>query len=132
MEANQRALGEHHVTKATKQSPFCGIEDGRKPVVQSRQDRLRVPALAFGVALLPRLLLILFTPATEGDGDVYGLVAENILRNGCVSMSDPTTAACIPHWGGNQPPGYPLMIALAWGLSGHAPIAPLVLQSLLM
>jgi len=57
-------------------------------------------------------------------------VALNILHNGCVSMSDPTLGACVPHWGGNQLPGYPAFIALSWFLTGAWAPAPLVAQAL--
>ena len=74
----------------------------------------------FAAASIPRLLLVQFFPWFEGDGTVYVAVARNILENACVSMSDPQSAACVPHWGGNQPPGYPAFIAVAWKLTSGA------------
>jgi hypothetical protein len=52
-------------------------------------------------------------PGFGGDSPRYLAVAKNILFNGCVSMSDPILGACLPHWGGNQFPGYPAMIAFS-------------------
>ena len=78
---------------------------------------------------MPRLLFVLAAPAFEGDGIVYATVARNILENGCVSLSDPAGAACAPHWGGNQLPGYPAFIAALWALSGGASAAPLIGQA---
>jgi hypothetical protein len=68
----------------------------------------------FVVALLPRLLLAIFEPALSGDAPIYETVATNILTNGCVSLAGPATGACLPHWGGNQFPGFPAFIALIW------------------
>lgn len=59
----------------------------------------------------------------------YMTVALNIFHNGCVSMSDPSTGACAPHWGGNQLPGYPAFIALSWLLTGEWARAPLIAQA---
>jgi hypothetical protein len=81
-------------------------------------------------AIALRLIFIWGAPAIEGDGVVYTTVALNILRNGCVSLSDPTLGACIPHWGGNQLPGYPTFIALSWALTDDWVRAPLVAQSI--
>jgi hypothetical protein len=52
-------------------------------------------------------------PGFGGDSPRYLSVGKNILFNGCVSTSDPILGTCIPHWGGNQFPGYPLVIAFA-------------------
>ena len=84
----------------------------------------------FAAASIPRLLLVQFFPWFEGDGTVYVAVARNILENACVSMSDPQSAACVPHWGGNQPPGYPAFIAVAWKLTSGAAASPLIIQTL--
>ncbi len=91
------------------------------------------PWLLLAVALaavVPRLIFVWAAPAMEGDGQVYATVALNILRNGCVSLSDPALGECAPHWGGNQLPGYPAFIALSWLLTGDWVTAPLVAQSL--
>lgn len=85
----------------------------------------------FAAALLPRLLLALFAPSAGGDTTTYATVAENILQHGCVSLSDPATAACAPHWGGNQLPGFPAFVALIWAFGSESWIAVNVAQSLL-
>ncbi|MDA1100675.1 MAG: glycosyltransferase family 39 protein [Proteobacteria bacterium] len=72
--------------------------------------------LIAAAALIPRLLLVIFAPAMTGDWTVYQTVAENILNNHCVSLSDPASGACIPHWGGNQLPGLPWFIAAVWSV----------------
>lgn len=82
------------------------------------------------VAVGLRLGLALTFPLEIGDSDIYATVAENIMRHGCVSVSDPATGACLPHWGGNQLPGFPAFVALAWIVGGGWREAPLVLQSL--
>lgn len=84
-------------------------------------------ALALAV-ILPRLLFALLAPATGGDADVYLRVAQNIFANQCVSLSDPTAAACVPHWGGNHYPGLPAFIALSYLLLGQSLLSPLLLQ----
>ena len=63
-------------------------------------------------------------PGFGGDSARYILVAPNILFNGCVSISDPQTSACIPRWGGNQFPGYPVFMAIAGWLAGLKATAP--------
>ena len=93
------------------------------------QPRLVAACLAIAVlAVAPRLLFAVFAPAAGGDADVYLRVAENIFAHGCVSLSDPATGACVPHWGGNHYPGFPVFIALSYLLFGHSPAAPLLLQ----
>jgi hypothetical protein len=57
-------------------------------------------------------------PGYGGDSTRYLDVAKNILFNKCVSTTDPLSGICTPHWGGNQFPGYPLLIALAGWLAG--------------
>lgn len=69
-------------------------------------------------ALVPRLFFSFVYPEVIGDGQVYLTVARNILDNACVSQSDPATGACIPHWGGNQLPGYPAFVAVSIWLGG--------------
>lgn len=82
-------------------------------------------------ALVPRIALVTVFPGGGGDTEVYQAVALNILRNGCVSLSDPASGACLPHWGGNQLPGYPLFLAVTWWLFGHSLTAAGVVQSVL-
>lgn len=81
--------------------------------------------LAFGV----RMAVVLAGPWAEGDAEVYANVASNILHNGCVSMDLWSASSCAPHWGGNQLPGYPAFIALAWVVFGENLTAPLLVQS---
>jgi hypothetical protein len=57
-------------------------------------------------------------PGLGGDSARYLLVARNILFNGCVSISDPQSALCAAHWGGNQFPGYPAFMAFTGLLAG--------------
>lgn len=63
-------------------------------------------------------LIILFFPQSSGDGATYLKVAENIFYNQCISVSIPESKECIPHWGSNQGPLYPLFISLCWFLFG--------------
>ena len=84
---------------------------------------------AFTLIAAPRVLLAVFYPWFEGDGRVYARIATNILQNGCVSLSPPALGACEPHWGGNQLPGYPAVIAGSHVLFGPSGVAPLVVQS---
>ena len=81
------------------------------------------------VAFLVRLPFVLFFPATGGDAVIYTTVAENILSGCGVSLSDPASGACVPHFGGNQGPGYPFFMASIWFISGHADIAVRLAQS---
>ena len=88
--------------------------------------------LVFLVAVFPRILLALFAPYDGLDWPiVYRIVADNIYLNHCVSQSPPLGAACAPHWGGNQLPGFPAFVAFAWWLSGKSNLAVLIGQSVL-
>ena len=89
---------------------------------------------------LASILYGLAQPGFGGDSARYLAVGKNILFNHCVSIADPLSGACTPHWGGNQFPGYPLLIALAGWLAGlnvestlreYAPPV-IIIQSLLM
>ena len=84
-----------------------------------------------GAALAVRLAFVFAAPATGGDWDIYETVALNILRGCGVSLSDPAGAACVPHFGGNQLPGYPAFVALGFALTGHSEMALRVAQALL-
>jgi len=86
---------------------------------------LAVAALAF----LLRLPFILLAPAITPDGETAVVVAENMLRNGCVSVSDPAGGECRPHAGGNQPPFYPAVIALAHAAFGPGETSVRLLQA---
>ena len=90
--------------------------------------------------LLSAIAYGLSDPGFGGDSGKYLTVAQNLLQNGCISLSPPSSGECLPHWGGNQFPGYPALIALAAllsGASGSADPAAFVpgtiaLQSLLL
>lgn len=83
------------------------------------------------VVFLPRLAMIwLGGPQSSGDSLIYTRVALNIGENLCVSLADPASGVCTPHWGGNQLPGYPFFLALAWWVSGGLWEAALYAQSL--
>ena len=82
-------------------------------------------------AFLPRVFFIFYAPETGGDWDIYSTVAENILSGCGVSLSAPESGECIPHFGGNQGPGYPAFVALIWWLSGHSDIVVRVIQVML-
>ena len=85
----------------------------------------------FFIIMFPRILFILFYPALGGDYEIYTTVAENIL-NGCgVSLSNPLTKECIPHFGGNHGPGYPLFISLVWKIFNHSDLAVRIIQSII-
>ena len=69
------------------------------------------------LAATPQIFMALALPSHGGDWtDSYLPVAMNIIRNGCVSVSDPMTALCLPSWGGNQLPGYPAFVAAIWSV----------------
>jgi hypothetical protein len=74
------------------------------------------------------MMVLLSAPHVGGDSAVYLKVAENIFFNGCVSLSPPESAACVPHWGGNQLPGYPAFIAGVWMSFGKSVYAVLFSQ----
>ena len=90
-----------------------------------RDVLLLVAASAFG-----RLILAVGWPAGGGDTVSYEIIATNIVEHACVSLSPPASAACVPHWGGNQLPGYPAFIAAIWLVFGASDLAVLVAQSL--
>lgn len=99
----------------------------------SDQRRIAVTTfvITFVVALIPRLAFSVLWPSGGGDTPQYERVAENILQHGCVSLSDPATGVCAPHWGGNQLPGYPAFIAGVWMLLGHSELMIRIAQSVL-
>jgi 4-amino-4-deoxy-L-arabinose transferase-like glycosyltransferase len=86
---------------------------------------LAVSVLAF----LARVPFILFSPTTGGDNDIYSTVAQNILSGCGVSLSDPGSGACVPHFGGNQGPGYPFFMAVVWLLSDYSDMAVRFVQA---
>ncbi|MGY8992984.1 MAG: hypothetical protein ACKVK8_02380, partial [Rhodospirillales bacterium] len=87
--------------------------------------------VCFGAALVRLAFALATAEPPAGDALVYIRVAENILLNFCVSVSEPSTGACVPHWGGNHLPLYPALIAGTWALTGKSIVAALILQSVL-
>ena len=85
----------------------------------------------FFIILLPRLLFILLFPEYGGDYEIYTTVAKNIL-NGCgVSLSDPLSEKCIPHFGGNHGPGYPFFLSVVWALFNNSDYSVRIIQGIL-
>ena len=74
---------------------------------------------------------IFYFPESDGDGNSYRLIADNILRGCGVSMSLINSQVCVPHFGGNHGPGYPVFMALIWALSGHSDFAIRIFQALI-
>lgn len=91
----------------------------------------RLYALIALLALVPRITLALLYQGVGGDSALYETVALNILENACVSLSSPGEGACVPHWGGNQLPGYPIFLAVVWGVFGKSTLAANIVQSFL-
>jgi hypothetical protein len=85
----------------------------------------------FFIILIPRILFILFYPELGGDNEIYTTVAENILSGCGVSLSNPLTEECVPHFGGNHGPGYPLFISLVWKVFNHSDLAVRIIQSII-
>lgn len=84
----------------------------------------------FFIILFPRIVFIFLFPETGGDYEIYTTVAKNIL-NGCgVSLSDPLTDDCVPHFGGNHGPGYPLFISVVWSIFNYSDNAVRIIQSI--
>ncbi len=85
----------------------------------------------FLTIIFSRLLFIFIFPENGGDYEIYTTVAKNIL-NGCgVSLSDPLTPECIPHFGGNHGPGYPLFIAIVWSIFNYSDYAVKIIQTII-
>ena len=104
-------------------------------ITEEAQSRLRRLTPILGVSLvayLARLPFILAFPTGGGDSDVYMTVAQNILSGCGVSLSDPASGLCVPHFGGNQGPGYPFFMAVVWLLSGHADMAVRLVQAAIL
>ena len=85
----------------------------------------------FAIAFILRLYFIVYFPELAGDGHTYKLVAMNILSGCGVSMSLPDSNECIPHFGGNQGPGYPLFIAIISVLSEKSDLIVRIVQAAL-
>ena len=85
----------------------------------------------FFIIIFPRILFIILFPELGGDYEIYTTVAENIL-NGCgVSLSNPLTDECVPHFGGNHGPGYPLFLSLVWSIFNHSDNSVRIIQSII-
>ncbi len=78
-----------------------------------------------------RLFFIIKFPETGGDFDIYSIVAKNILRGCGVSLSDPLSAECIAHFGGNHGPGYDAFIATVWYFFNESNNAVRIIQNLI-
>lgn len=55
--------------------------------------------------------------AMNDDSQDYFALSLNLLNNGCYSLSDFRSGACVPSWG-SQPPGYPLFLVAVQLLVG--------------
>ena len=85
----------------------------------------------FCIIILSRLIFVFLFPENGGDYEIYTTVAKNIL-NGCgVSLSDPNTKECIPHFGGNHGPGYPVFIALIWSIFNNSDYMVKIIQTII-
>jgi hypothetical protein len=76
------------------------------------------------MAFIFKIFLIVIFPGIGGDSISYKYVALNMLNNGCISLSNPDTSLCVPHWGGNQLPGYPAFLAVNYFFFGVNDLAP--------
>lgn len=77
-------------------------------------------------ALVSRIAFALWAPMMTFDSQIYATIAANIIYNHCVSLSVPETAACVPDWGGNSLPGYPLFIAVFQLIFRQAALLPIL------
>jgi len=77
----------------------------------------------FFTIIFARILFIIFFPSAGGDYEIYTTVAENILKGCGASLSNPITEECVPHFGGNHGPGYPLFISIIWSMFNHSDYA---------
>jgi len=85
----------------------------------------------FFIIIFPRILFIILFPETGGDYDIYSTVAANILKGCGVSLSNPLSNECIPHFGGNHGPGYPLFMSIIWFISDNSDYAVRVFQTII-
>ena len=104
--------------------------------VAASEDPLRALTLTtisvvFCTAIIARTAFIIFFPGTGGDSESYLLTAQNIVSNLCISYSDPASGQCVPHWGGNQLPGYPAFVAAIWWIFGENQLAIRLAQAVL-
>ena len=75
--------------------------------------------LLFFIILCIKLLFVQKFPAVTGDLETNVLVAKNILSGCGVSISDLNYEKCVPHFGGNQGPIYPFIIASIFRIFGE-------------
>jgi hypothetical protein len=87
-------------------------------------------AIVMALALVVRMVFALSFPAGGGDWDIYSTVAKNIIDGCGVSLSAPNSGECLPHFGGNQLPGYPAFVALVWALFDQSDMAVRIVQIL--
>ncbi len=85
----------------------------------------------FILSFLARLIFVIFFPDTGGDYEIYSTVAKNIIRGCGVSLSDPMSGECVPHFGGNHGPGYDVFIASIWYVFDHSNNAVRIIQTLI-
>jgi len=102
------------------------------PKMTTRLPVWQVLTLIGIVASVVRLPLAVLAPLVSPDGETSLRVASNILVNACISLSDPSTADCVPNWGGNHLPGYPMFIAGIWLLFGQSTLAVTAAQTVLV
>ena len=69
--------------------------------------------------LILNIFFIIFFPGESGDSATIKIVAKNILINSCISLSDPLSRLCLPHWGSNQGLGYPFIVSLSFHFFGE-------------
>ena len=47
-----------------------------------------------------------------------------------MSLSNPLTNDCVPHFGGNHGPGYPFFISMVWSIFNYSDNAVRIIQSI--
>jgi len=81
-------------------------------VIGRPSDRIRNGAVFAIVVVVTFLVRVPHSPIVSPDGELYLRIADNVIANGCYSDSPPAERACHPTWA-NQPPGYPLFLAVS-------------------
>jgi hypothetical protein len=89
-----------------------------------------VLAIIFAVALSARLLFVRIAPYDSGDWVLYRNVAGNILHGCGVAVTIAEPPGCTPHFGGNQLPLYPALVATIWWIFGESNLAVQIVQSI--
>ena len=87
--------------------------------------------IIFFLIFFVRTIFVVFFPETGGDYEIYSRVAKNILKGCGVSLSDPLSNDCVPHFGGNHGPGYDAFIALVWYFTDYSNNAVRITQTLI-